>query len=148
MPKWRNGRRGGLKNRWGQPHPSSTLGFGTTYQARIYPIDVLHLSTAPPCRCFDRHFDRHLFFYWCTLLVFDTPQGVKPVDDRHPPLYIRCGRSGDNLIEITSGTNTHLTAVLVHIRGYSLEGSNCPQAFAPFSLATKLCTSTITNKQR
>ena len=32
-PKWRNGRRAGLKNRWGQPRVSSTLTFGT----RILP---------------------------------------------------------------------------------------------------------------
>ena len=29
-PKWRNGRRAGLKNRWGRPRVSSTLTFGTT----------------------------------------------------------------------------------------------------------------------
>ena len=29
-PKWRNGRRAGLKNRSGQPGVSSTLTFGTT----------------------------------------------------------------------------------------------------------------------
>ena len=28
-PKWRNGRRAGLKNRWGQPHVGSTPTFGT-----------------------------------------------------------------------------------------------------------------------
>jgi hypothetical protein len=31
MPKWRNGRRAGLKNRWGQPHVSSSLTFGTKF---------------------------------------------------------------------------------------------------------------------
>ena len=29
-PKWRNGRRDGLKNRWGQPRVGSTPTFGTT----------------------------------------------------------------------------------------------------------------------
>ena len=29
-PKWRNGRRGGLKHRWGQGHPGSSPGSGTT----------------------------------------------------------------------------------------------------------------------
>jgi hypothetical protein len=29
QPKWRNGRRAGLKNRWGQPRVSSSLTFGT-----------------------------------------------------------------------------------------------------------------------
>ena len=29
MPKWRNGRRDGLKNRWGQLHVGSTPTFGT-----------------------------------------------------------------------------------------------------------------------
>src|SRR5438046_1308593 len=28
-PKWRNGRRGGLKNRWGQPRAGSNPAFGT-----------------------------------------------------------------------------------------------------------------------
>ena len=31
VPKWRNGRRAGLKNRSGQPGVSSTLTFGTTH---------------------------------------------------------------------------------------------------------------------
>ncbi len=29
LPKWRNGRRDGLKNRWGQLHVGSTPTFGT-----------------------------------------------------------------------------------------------------------------------
>ncbi len=29
MPKWRNGRRDGLKHRWGQPRVGSTPTFGT-----------------------------------------------------------------------------------------------------------------------
>ena len=29
-PKWRNGRRGGLKNRWGKPRVGSTPTFGTS----------------------------------------------------------------------------------------------------------------------
>ena len=32
-PKWRNGRRAGLKNRWGQPHVGSTPTFGTSISA-------------------------------------------------------------------------------------------------------------------
>src|SRR3954452_7692661 len=31
MPKWRNGRRDGLKNRWGQLHVGSTPTFGTKH---------------------------------------------------------------------------------------------------------------------
>ena len=34
MPRWRNGRRNGLKNRRGQPRASSSLAFGTTPTTR------------------------------------------------------------------------------------------------------------------
>ena len=38
-PKWRNGRRDGLKNRWGQPRVGSTPTFGTSFQIQICPAD-------------------------------------------------------------------------------------------------------------
>ena len=34
---------------------------------------VLHLSTAPPCRCFDRHFDRHLCGNSCIISPYLIP---------------------------------------------------------------------------
>jgi hypothetical protein len=36
VPKWRNGRRGGLKHRWGQPRPGSNPGFGTTIGTALH----------------------------------------------------------------------------------------------------------------
>ena len=39
-PKWRNGRRAGLKNRWGQPHVGSTPTFGTNIEAQERPLSI------------------------------------------------------------------------------------------------------------
>ncbi len=44
-PKWRNGRRGGLKHRWGQPHPGSNPGFGTT--SGSIPVAAEALAAGP-----------------------------------------------------------------------------------------------------
>ena len=50
MPKWRNGRRAGLKNRWGQPRVSSTLTFGTTRLGTNKPRRPKSAGL-PLCRC-------------------------------------------------------------------------------------------------
>ena len=44
-PKWRNGRRAGLKNRWGKPRVSSNLTFGTTNTFPIYRASNSSLLT-------------------------------------------------------------------------------------------------------
>ena len=53
MPKWRNGRRDGLKIRWGQLHEGSTPSFGTKHKTRtsrafFYYLFTLHHTTS--CR--------------------------------------------------------------------------------------------------
>ena len=46
VPKWRNGRRGGLKNRWGQPRAGSSPAFGTILRPRPVSHDRIgHYTT-------------------------------------------------------------------------------------------------------
>ena len=51
-PKWRNGRRDGLKHRWGQPRPGSNPGFGTKpiypLSTTNHPFTTAHIAASVP----------------------------------------------------------------------------------------------------
>jgi hypothetical protein len=45
VPKWRNGRRAGLKNRWGQPRVGSNPTFGTNFDNILITYAVSSASS-------------------------------------------------------------------------------------------------------
>ena len=71
---------------------------------------VLQLSTAPPCRCFDHHFDHHLVCDCPIISPYLIPLwGVKPVDLRTPlSIYSEVARA----ITLTKPLQDQSTRVL------------------------------------